>query len=89
MNGVPTAGALDEAPESTVLLIAVRLSPPRSFTSSTVPVATTSTVAAILHTQGCTRCFGAIGITPRGASSSAVKILDEAAMNPRASATAA
>jgi hypothetical protein len=47
-------------------------------------------VAATRHTHGCTRLLGAAaGITPRGALSNAVKILDEAAMNPRASATAA
>jgi hypothetical protein len=42
------------------------------------------------HTIGSMRFLGAAtGITPRGALSSAVKIRDDAAINPRASATAA
>jgi hypothetical protein len=63
---------------------------PPLLSTANVPPATTSNVAATRHTIGSTRFLGAVaGITPRGALSSAVRIRDDAAMNPRASATAA
>src|SRR3954463_6410207 len=65
-------------------------SAPRVRATTNVPAATTSSVAAIFQANGSNRLLGAdAGITPRGALSRAVRILDEAAMNPRASATAA
>src|SRR4051812_7202535 len=65
-------------------------SAPRVRATTNVPAATTSSVAAIFQANGSNRLLGAdAGITPRGALSRDVRILDEAAMNPRASATAA
>ena len=63
---------------------------PVLFRTASVPTATTSTVAAARQTIGSIRFRGAAaGITPRGALSSAVRIREDAAMKPRASATAA
>jgi hypothetical protein len=80
------------APDTPTLSFIAGIGVPRPWFLSTtnVPPATTSSVAATRHTIGSTRFFGAAaGITPRGALSSAVRIRDDAAMNPRASATAA
>src|ERR1700682_5195853 len=62
---------------------------PVVLNTTRVPAATTSTVAATRHTSGSTRLRGAAtGTTPLGALSSAVRIRDDAAINPRASASA-
>jgi hypothetical protein len=80
--------ALD--PLSALLITKIGASRPPFLSTTNVPPATTRSVAATRHTIGSTRFFGAAtGITPRGALSSAVRIRDDAAMNPRASATAA
>jgi hypothetical protein len=87
-----TALRLSAATEALTTLSAVDclLLFPVLRTTTSVPAATTSTVAAMRHTIGSIRFRGlAAGITPRGALSRAVRIRDEAAMNPRASATAA
>ena len=69
---------------------AICASLPPFLSTTRVPAATTSTVAAARKTHGSMRFFGAAaGITPRGALSSAVRIRDAPAINPRASATAA
>jgi hypothetical protein len=87
---IPGPDALDAIGAVWAEVCSIFVVPTPFLKTARVPAATTSTVAAIRHTIGSTRFAGAAtGITPRGALSSAVRIRDDAAMNPRASATAA
>jgi esterase/lipase superfamily enzyme len=70
-------------------LVAIRASFPLFLNTTRLPVATTRTAAAarqIAAFQGLAEVD--IGTTARGTLSSAVKMRDDAAINPRASATA-